>query len=187
MRLVLAGHRGPLTWVRHAGGDPLGVSKNHVKSTKVAVLYCEGSGARLGEEAALPAPTAAAAALPTIVSSLGGSFCVRGTFCLPQARAPPPVGPGYILRPALQPPSSPPKHAPHPQPPGRAGCCGIMPDKSTQLRQAGRQTDTAAAAGCCWLRVCPCEHARVWCYVQVRLVIFESARRSRRNSVCLAP
>lgn len=73
-------------------GDSLVVSKNHKKQKKVALFHWEESGAGLVEDAALPAPTAAAA-LPTIVSSLGGSFCVHGTFIPPRNRAPPPVEP----------------------------------------------------------------------------------------------
>lgn len=174
MRLVLAGHRRPLTWVRHAGGGPLAVSKNHKKQRKAAVFYWEGSGDRLGKNAALPAPTAAAA-LPTIVSSLGGSFCVHATFCLSRKRAPPSRRTrscGYILRPALQPPSS-----PQNMPPLAGWLLRYNARQSTQLKQAGRHR-----CCCCWLRVCPCEQARVWCCVQARLVIFDYA-----HSVCLAP
>lgn len=115
------------------------------------MFYWEGSGDRLGEKASLPAPTAAAA-LPTIVSSLGGSFCVHATFCLSRKRAPPSRRTrscGYILRPALQPPSS-----PQNMPPLAGWLLRYNARQSTQLKQAGKTPLLLlAAAGCVSVRV----------------------------------
>lgn len=109
--------------------DSLVVSKNNKKlNKKVAVFHWGESGPSPLENAALPAPTAAAA-LPTIVSSLGGSFCVHGTFSL--VRLPLPSKPKLRLHTAASPSTA--VQSPQNMPPflslWRAGCCGITPDR----------------------------------------------------------
>lgn len=89
---------------------------------------------------------------------------------------------GYILRPALQPPS--PKHAPL-SPLWRAGCCGITPDKSAQLEHI----DTAAAvagwlAGCVSVRVSRRESGAAFKRGWVFLFFFSFCTELRQHSVC---
>lgn len=115
MRLVLAGHRRPLTWVRHAGGGGGGwggllqfqkIIRNKEKlrcfiEKEVGVVSVRKPLSPLLLPQLLSPPSCPRSAVPFV-------FTLR--FCLSRKRAPPSRRTrscGYILRPALQPPSSP--------------------------------------------------------------------------------